>query len=435
MEKKHQKLYLPALRAHFGDWIYYTTIMKLSDIGERVNYADDLYQNPKLKDLLQRELKSSRAKEIAEYLLKNEQRFFNAIIVGVYGGEPKWLEININKVAETEIPLSESGILGYLELNGSETLFALDGQHRISGIRNALKQISRKGINTNLPQEEMSVIFIGHKTTEEGKERTRRLFTTLNRNAKKVSLSETVALDEDDIAAILSRKLVENYILFNEDKISLTKGSSISRNDHVSFTNIVTLYKCLNEILVVYLLKEDILGSKKKWRDYKKFRPADEVLENGEEFLAWFWDLFIEHFDELNTYLRNYSQDQENPAADFRSEVGGSLLFRPIGLHIFVQVISIMYQYGHPIEEIIDNLSILDRRLNSDIWSDIIWDPRSNKMLYSKDNKDLAKYLTLYLLGFDLNRIRYSETKLRELYSSIKKKDIDEIILPEKINP
>lgn len=88
-EIKRDSIHLPALRAHMGDWVYYVTIMKMEDISERVKYAEQLYENPKLRDLLQREIKGTRAKEIAEYLLKNEQRFFNSLIVGVYGGQPK----------------------------------------------------------------------------------------------------------------------------------------------------------------------------------------------------------------------------------------------------------------------------------------------------------------------------------------------------------
>ena len=47
-------------------------------------------------------------------------------------------------------------------------------------------------------------------------ERTRRLFTTLNRYAKPVKKSEIIALDEDDIIAIITRELVEKYPLFRE---------------------------------------------------------------------------------------------------------------------------------------------------------------------------------------------------------------------------
>ena len=185
-----EKIYLPALRAFMGDWTYYSTIMKFRDINERIKYAEEIHESKKLQDFIQREL-TPRGREISDYLLTQSQRFFNSLIVGVYGGEPQWIELKIPKNdILPDFPLSQKGILGYLKLSGEETLFALDGQHRVAGIKGALKELSP---TSDLFDEEISVIFIGHKNTQEGKQRTRRLFTTLNRYAKPVKLSEIIA--------------------------------------------------------------------------------------------------------------------------------------------------------------------------------------------------------------------------------------------------
>ena len=114
------------------------------------------------------------------------------------------------------LPRELDGVLGILRLDGTQTLFAIDGQHRVEGIRQALKE------NKELGREEVSVILVAHRNDSDGMERTRRLFTTLNRYAKPVSKSEIVALDEDDIIAITTRALVEKHPLFQE-KISLQR--------------------------------------------------------------------------------------------------------------------------------------------------------------------------------------------------------------------
>lgn len=341
------------------------------------------------------------------------------------------MEININEVSQQKIPLSEQGILGYLELSGNETLFALDGQHRISGIKEALKKAKS---SSNLLNEEVSVIFIGHKTDQDGKERTRRLFTTLNRNAKRVSLSETIALDEDDICAILTRRLVETHRLFDSKKISLTKGSSLAKNDYSSFTNIVSLYRCLNEVLPVFLINIKLLSSKQKWRDFKKLRPKDDVIDISQNFIVNVLEKLIEQCVELEAYLKKFESQSNNPALEFRNENGGNILFRPIGIQVYFQVISTFYQYDGNLTEIIEKISMVDRTLNNDLWSDVIWDNRARKILYSKENKDLARYLMLYILNFDLSRIRYSDSKLKNLYASVVKRDVENIYLPSKIN-
>ena len=103
---------------------------------------------------------------------------------------------------------------GVLRLDGTQTLFAIDGQHRVEGIKQALED------NSELGREEVSVIFVAHRNDSDGMERTRRLFTTLNRYAKPVSKSEIVALDEDDIVAITTRELVEKHPLFQRENLT-----------------------------------------------------------------------------------------------------------------------------------------------------------------------------------------------------------------------
>jgi hypothetical protein len=36
-------LIVPALRGSFGDWIYYSCVMELSEIGARVDYAREIH--------------------------------------------------------------------------------------------------------------------------------------------------------------------------------------------------------------------------------------------------------------------------------------------------------------------------------------------------------------------------------------------------------
>ena len=182
--------------------------------------------------------------QISDYLLKQPQRFFNSLIVGVYGGSPNWYELEIGTNPRFDVPVLPKeldGVLGVLRLDGTQTLFAIDGRHRVQGIKQALEA------NDELRQEEVSVIFVAHQNDPVGMERTRRLFTTLNRYAKPVSKSEIVALDEDDILAITTRELVEEHLLFQE-KISLAKTKAVAVKDNRNFTTIITLYDVL-EIL------------------------------------------------------------------------------------------------------------------------------------------------------------------------------------------
>ena len=87
-------LYLPALRAKMADRAYYITFMKMRDVAGRVAIADEIHKSKNLNELIQRQL-SNRAPEISHYLLNQAQRFFNAFVIGVYGGHPQWLELEV----------------------------------------------------------------------------------------------------------------------------------------------------------------------------------------------------------------------------------------------------------------------------------------------------------------------------------------------------
>lgn len=135
-----RKLVLPTLRAQMGDWIYYVSIMTFEEISKRISMADEIHKSEGLKTLIQREVKN-RTKGIVEYLKNQEQRFFNSIIIGLYGGNPKYQEITVEKysgIEEEELNYLNK-TFGILTLYGHEKLFAIDGQHRTKAIKESLK--------------------------------------------------------------------------------------------------------------------------------------------------------------------------------------------------------------------------------------------------------------------------------------------------------
>ena len=195
--------------------------MQLGVLADRVSFANELHKNKALSQLIQRQLREGRSTEIAHYLNSNPERFFNSLVVAVYGGEPSWSALDAVRPNSTDLDvndLSEDAIasIGFLGLSGDEALFALDGQHRLAGIEEALKS------NPALAKDEISVIFVAHGNDEKGLRRTRGLFTTLNKTARPVDKGEIIALDEADVMAITARDLVENDPRFSEDRIHVT---------------------------------------------------------------------------------------------------------------------------------------------------------------------------------------------------------------------
>ena len=93
--KTKPALLLPALRAKFGDWWYYVTTMTFSQVGEAIQPVDEIHEKKELTTWIQREIQPERRQQIATYLTDQPQRFFNALVVGIYGGEPAWFPVTV----------------------------------------------------------------------------------------------------------------------------------------------------------------------------------------------------------------------------------------------------------------------------------------------------------------------------------------------------
>ena len=142
-------IYRPAIRSGMGIWNYYISTLTYDQIAEYVKMPDEIYQSEKLSDMLQRVL-TDNAKAIYEYLVKEDERFFNSLVLAVYGGSPKWHEGVFEMKEET------FSNIGVLELTGKEKIFPIDGQHRVS----AIKELVEK--NGGNDKEEVPVIYIAH---------------------------------------------------------------------------------------------------------------------------------------------------------------------------------------------------------------------------------------------------------------------------------
>lgn len=389
--EKNDKIALPALRLRMGDWMYYVTFMSMRDIAERISVAEEIHASKSLNELIQRQL-TDRSKQIKDYLLSQPQRFFNTLVIGVYGGSPEWYELAIRNEKHRDLEQLPEGVLGVLVLDGSEKLFAIDGQHRVVGIREAVKE-SRKiedEESRKIEDDEVSAIFVAHRNDPEGLERTRRLFTTLNRYAKPVSKQEIIALDEDDVVAIVTRHLVEEHPLF-QDKVSLVKGKNIPVSDKSSFTTIIALYDALD-----IFLKID-----RNWTNFKKSRPDDGKIKDFYEKSRYFWDLMIKYFEPLKEMSN--SKAGSDVASKYRHKDGGQLLFRPVGLLIVVRVVRHFIDSGLSLDSAVQRIARVPMDLGGNPWAGLLWDATNQRMITASENQKAGVKLLFYATGGDLS--------------------------------
>lgn len=426
---------IPVIRGNIGNWTYYTGLLSFKDITERVSAInDELHKSKSLNDAIQRSI-TDNYKAIKEYIINQDERFFNAIVLAIYDGSPNWIEV------ELEIEDESFYNLGFLSLTGEEKIFPVDGQHRVEGIKTALS------MNQDLEKENIPVIFIGHKKNDDGMKRTRRLFSTLNRYAKPVSPKDIVALDEDDIIAITTRQLVENHPLFQSENVIFSLQKNIPDNEKRAITSLISLADCVNELGKYYFTffkttdkydeykeryySEDILT----FNRFKRFRPSEDTLSEFASFCSSYWDEFCK-ISEIESYL---SSSDNEPALPYRSQDnGGNILFRPIGIFAFVQASIEIAKSNNwanldliNFESIITSLTSNNFNLNDKPWKHVAWDPHT-RTINTSGNKKLMKLLFIYFSRNDIlspNDKDYIKLNYAKFISY--QQDLDQISLEE----
>lgn len=378
--------YIPCVKGAIGDWTYYTTVMAVADVVTYVDFAEQVCPNAELDLMIQREV-GERSVEIAEYLRTNEQRFFGSLIVAAYDGKPRFLPISFEG-ADFLVPTENS--VGILHFDGSEKYYAIDGQHRLAALKIEVKREPARYQN-----DQVSVIVICHAKDAEGMARARRLFTTVNRYAKKTATSTDIVMDEDDGIAIITRRLIREHPLFQNRIKVLAKGRNSKRKlatgdamqvgaDAGFLMAIGTFYKCNKALLPVELTEE---FSKKQQA------PKYENLEQGYERITQRWNKMIAAVAPWSLLCA-----EEANLKDVRTSLGGHVLVRPVGITSFVRGIVTHLDAELPVEQIRAAVEAF-HDLDSAPWKGVLWNSTTKKMNATRDAEKLAQRLWRHLLS------------------------------------
>lgn len=269
--------------------------------------------------------------------------------------------------------------------------------------------------DNSLSDERVPVIFIGHSKDEIGMQRTRRMFSTLNRYAKPVSMRDIIALDEDDIVAIASRNIIDESELFSTDRILDSKTKAIPDGNNAAITTIITYYECNKELLWILIKDLDIKGldgklikGHKKINEYIRHRPDDKVIRKFTDECMDYWSSLIASCDGVFESEANFEK--------YRNKSGGHIFFRPAALIPFTKaVVRIKEKEDLIYKEIIDRFPDSVMWIHNDIWKKIIWDDVKKSMIMG--NSKLIELILLY--SYDKMYISEAERQkiLKELES------------------
>lgn len=395
----NKKLILPCIKGRIGEWYYYSSIMTFQEVANRVKLPKEIdkkYSDKQLNlgEWIQRELDEKRTDRLVEYLKSQSERFFNSLILGLFDGKPAWQEIkltNQNQYEGVDEETAEyiSSSIGILTLDGTESIFAIDGQHRAIGIREAVRS------DEELLSDEVPVIFVAHTMSEEGRVRTRRLFSTLNRYAKPVNKSEIIALSEDDNCAVITRRIIDDFPLL-KGRVLINKNPSINPENQTAFTNIRTLYDIVERLTTdkkVYSFKVSGINN----MSFTNKRVLDTIIREQTTIITKTLTDVLLKIPSFRIYFETNKVD--------RNDKKTSLIFRPIGQNILFDVIKVAKEYKKE-KSAIEYFRKDTFNLTNKTWKNILWDEDSNNITTQKTRVRFAALLILEHLAIKVNKTK-----------------------------
>ncbi|MAO98952.1 MAG: hypothetical protein CMQ60_03930 [Gammaproteobacteria bacterium] len=342
----------PGIKASMGEKdgkiIYYMIKMRAQDLANKMETSKTVDPDAsKLVDkMVQRSLKEKRSTgDISRYLSEAHtfgERFMGSFVVATFGGAPKWYPIPLDKKHPTyEFFKSDINDFGLIKFDGTQKYFVLDGQHRLTSLKSLFGLLPDLKNNFQRPpglvDDELSVLVISNidptneeKTLKEDafRKRLRRVFTVLNRHAKQTSKVENISMDEDDIAAIHTRRLLNEIELFKWSGDDLSSAVVDINNQQLKegvghLTTIATIYE-MNKIFLKGI--DPLVGE-----DYFKFSPGQKVVDEKFKDIKGIWELLIKTIDGWKDADRGKMKNH-TPKEDREGDgTMDHLLFWPVG--------------------------------------------------------------------------------------------------------
>lgn len=195
---------VPATRGKMGNTEYFTTSLPFGIVTKVFTY--DPANMPLLapEERTQRELKTRRVPEIAEYILSHKDYIFSAVTVSV-GVDGFDFE-----------PIGGDSDIGWLHLPAEADYIVNDGQHRIAGIKQALLD------DPTLKNDSISVVVL----PDGGTKRSQQIFSDLNRTVHKTSKSLDILYDHRLPINQITMDCVDAVALFrgrtDKERVSLS---------------------------------------------------------------------------------------------------------------------------------------------------------------------------------------------------------------------
>lgn len=385
------------IKAKMGSTRYYIAKMTAGQLIDSVGFATEMpeWEEMSADEKMQRTLDVNRVvTEIVPYIIDDPDRFFGSLIVDIYSGYDRLIFESVDKVVPN-LPAayrSPLGDIGFLTFPGNERLIALDGQHRLLSLKIAIKGIMGIPANTKIPEtwkrlqphpelagEEVTVIFVEHRNTQI----IRKIFNKVNKYAKQTSRSDNIITSDDDIFAVIARKLINNgeplAPIGNIDLVN-SKNNTLSQRS-----------KNLTTLSALYTIAETIL--KDEGYSSKVF-PSQDKLSLAYGTVAEFWTILLDKLTAFRQYISLTHDDR--PVSILRDT---NLLMKPVTQMAVAHVARYAKNKGIDWTTIAERLDRVNWSFNNELWFNILIIGTANrKMITGKESIRGAGLVISYLV-------------------------------------
>ena len=381
MEEAIEMNTIGCIRARLGSTDYFIGKMKAGQIIDSVGFAMEMqeWDSMTADEKMQRTLDVNRVvTDIVPYVIEDPDKFFGSLIVDIYQG---YDEMQFESVAEVipslpaayKMPLKD---MGFLTLPGNERLIALDGQHRLLALKVAIKGVMGLPASMNkmspswsetlkphpeLANEEISVLFVEHTETT----KIRKIFNKVNRYARQTSRSDNIITSDDDIYAVITRRLIspgEPLASINGIDVVNWKNNTLSARS-----------KHLTTLSALYTMAETLLRDEKL---STKMLPDPETVESSYKFVSDFWRLSLDKIDAFRKYINLTYEDK--PISGLRES---NLLLKPVTQMALAHTARMAKSKGIAWEDVTEKLNKIDWSFDNSVWFNILIIPSANKKM------------------------------------------------------
>ena len=413
-----------AMKAELGSTRYYILSMKAQELVQSTIIPKEMpeWDDLSIEERYQRDINYNRVrKQITPYLVREEDRFFGSIILAALNFDDSNAFEPLPDVMQRQVPnlyRTVASSMGFLTLTGGEILVPLDGQHRLKAIEFALSGKDERdrpidGItpSTKLAQEDVTIILIPYEQSK-----ARKIFTHVNRYAKPTTTGQNIITDDDDICAVITRRVANDVI---GGRLAKYTSNTIRPNDG-EFTTLSIIYNC-NKDIIEKTFSEKINTTELPDKD--KQRLWEDKCVNV-------WETVVQNI----TVFADALMDKEETGDERRREIrAASLLGRPVAQECLVKAFVDLTgpSTNMSVQVACDKLNGLPWSLNEEnlkVWDRLLWTGGVDGRAVTK-NRSLALRLILYLAGKKLSETEKS-TLLDDYRSEFPEGIRKDLVLP-----